>query len=196
MVSRLQNSIFLALAGVVAGGGLLLASLTAFYSPPVVSAAGQYQCKDGTYVPVPNSPTGQELKKACDGHDTAPGTTTCVHGFLGLEPWFQYIPKSEIGADCGIKCFNVFNQSKPNDCGETGSDLPRVALAIVDDLLRIAGLVAVGFIIYAAFNFITSQGNPEDATNARHMAINALIGLLLAMFAIVLVSFIGKSLGS
>jgi uncharacterized membrane protein YccC len=69
-----------------------------------------------------------------------------------------------------------------------------IGLAAVDILLRVAGLVAVGFLVYAAFNFITSQGNPEDAAIARGTAINALIGLLLAMFAIVMVSFIGKSL--
>ena len=124
--------------------------------------------------------------------------TSCSSSFFGLKPWYQYIPKKEIGGDCNIKCFNVFtipDSEKPNDCGQRASDIPRVLLAVVDDLLRIAGLVALGFIIYAAFNFITSQGNPEDAAKARATAINALVGLIIAMIAVALVSFIGNRLG-
>jgi len=110
-----------------------------------------------------------------------------THEFFGLLPWYHYLklnPKT-----CEVQDFNLL----PG--GGQHSDLVLVLLAIIDDLLRIAGLVAVGFIVYAAFNFITSQGNPEDAAKARGTAINALIGLLLAMFAIVLVSFIGNKLG-
>jgi hypothetical protein len=41
----------------------------------------------------------------------------------------------------------------------TGSDsgLLLIALAIVDMLLRVAGLVAVAFVIWGGFNYITSQ---------------------------------------
>ena len=110
-----------------------------------------------------------------------------AHEFFGLLPWYHYLkldPKT-----CEVQDFNLL----PG--GGQHSGLVLILLAIIDDLLRIAGLVAVGFIVYAAFNFITSQGNPEDAAKARGTAINALIGLMLAMFAVVLISFIGNKLG-
>jgi hypothetical protein len=111
--------------------------------------------------------------------------TTCDPNktFFGLPVWYKYLnPTQGPGGSCDFSHFSF-----PND-------LLLIGLAAVDILLRVAGLVAVGFLVYAAFNFITSQGNPEDAAKARGTAINALIGLLLAMFAIVMVSFIGKSL--
>jgi len=125
--------------------------------------------------------------------------------FLGLAPWYQYLTvvkvKSQNGAQgftCKV-CFSVFAESNGDpDCtgaNANKSGLLLVGLAIVDDLLRIAGLVAVGYIIYAAINFITSQGNPEDAAKARGTAINALIGLVIALVAIAFVSFAGAKLG-
>lgn len=120
---------------------------------------------------------------------TTPPPAKCeVHDFFGLLPWYAYL-KGDLDSNCDIKNFTLLPGAGQH------SDLVLILLAIIDDLLRIAGLVAVGFIIYAAFNFVTSQGNPEDAAKARGTAINALIGLVIAMFAIVLVSFIGNKLG-
>lgn len=72
--------------------------------------------------------------------------------------------------------------------------LALIGLAVVDMLLRVAGLIAIGFIFYGAIGFITSQGNPEDAAKARGTAIDALVGLAITMVAIVFVQFVGKSL--
>lgn len=110
---------------------------------------------------------------------------SCNNSFFGLIPWWGYLPSSDFSG-CDIKTFHFWGSS---------SDILLVLMAIVDDLLRIAGIVAVGFIIYAAINFITSQGNPEDAAKARGVAINALIGLVISMVAVVLVSYIGRTLG-
>lgn len=110
-----------------------------------------------------------------------------AHSFFGLLPWYRYLqldPKT-----CDVINFNLL----PG--GGQQSDLLLIMLAVVDDLLRIAGLVAVGFIIYASISFITSQGNPEDTARARGTAINAIIGLVVAIVAVVFVSFIGNKLG-
>lgn len=162
---------------------------------PAVASAQKVPCDDGVFV---NLKQGQSIDEVCNGHGGQPAAGSmedCSHSFLGLETWYQYMAPEEFNADCTVKCFNVFNQSKANDCGQKKSDIPLVLLAVVDDLLRIAGLVAVGFIFYAAFNFITSQGDPEDAARARNTAINALVGLVIAMVAVALVSFIGRKLG-
>lgn len=128
-------------------------------------------------------------------HAAAPSASngSCSGTFFGLEPWYYYLGREMQG--CDINCFNLLPQTVRNSCGQLESDVPLVLLAIVDDLLRIAGLVAVIFLIYAAINLITSQGNSEDAAKARNTAIYALVGLLFSMIAVVLVSFIGRSLG-
>jgi hypothetical protein len=155
------------------------------------------------------SPAG---KPVAAGGPTGQSTSTsfadqCTKSFFGLEPWFKFLPDADFygsqattnpgESKCDIKCFNVLDQgSGQNDCGKSESDMPLVLLAIIDDLLRITGLVALGYIIYGAFQFVTSQGNSEGAAKARTTVINALIGMAIATLAIGAVSYIGNALGS
>jgi hypothetical protein len=113
---------------------------------------------------------------------------TCKGGdFFGLLPWYYYLPSSDLDAPtCSIRNFNFLGSH---------SDLPLVLLAIVDDLLRIAGLVAIAFVIVGAIRYTTSQGNPDDTAKAQSTIINALIGLAFATVAVGIVSFLGAKLG-
>ncbi len=107
--------------------------------------------------------------------------STCEKGnFLGLVPWYQYLTLEN---DCSIKKFNVLGSN---------SDIPLVLLAVVDDLLRIAGLVAVVFVIYGGIMYATSQGSPDQTSKAQSTIINALVGLVIAVIAVVFVGFIGR----
>ncbi|CAN5123690.1 hypothetical protein BH09PAT3_BH09PAT3_3250 [soil metagenome] len=117
------------------------------------------------------------------------------HTFLGLVPWYQYLDYGNIRITnnsgetnfCGVREFNVLPTSGT-------SDIPLILLAVVDDLIRIAGLVAVIFIIYGAVMYATSQGNPDQAGKAQSTILNALGGLALAIIAVAAVSFIGNRL--
>src|SRR5579884_743510 len=84
----------------------------------------------------------------------------CSHGFLGLEPWYNFLQVSN-PPSCQVQNFYIF----PG--GGNSSSVPLVLVAIVDDLLRIAGIIAVGFVIYGAIKFIASEGNPDATTQAR-----------------------------
>lgn len=127
----------------------------------------------------------------------------CPKSFLGLVPWYNYMDKefkftkdsdSEL-AKCQIHCFNIFTQNVANDCGQTKSDIPGVLLAVIDDLLRIAGLVAVAFVFVGAFQYVESRGNSEKTAAAQSTIINALVGLVVAMVAVGLIAFLGNKLG-
>lgn len=116
----------------------------------------------------------------------APGNVGCKgNEFFGLIPWWQYLPKDDFDNGCNIVHFDVLH----------GSDVPLVLLAIVDDLLRIAGLVAVIFVIYGAIKYTASQGDPEGVAKAQSTVINALVGMVIAMVAVAFVSFISNRLG-
>jgi len=108
--------------------------------------------------------------------------------FFGLRPWYHYLPKGEVDAQCNVKHFNILP-------GSTPSDVPLVVLAIIDDLLRIAALVAVAFVIIGAIRLITSQGNPEDTGKAQTTILNALLGLAIAIVSATFVAFLGRKLG-
>ncbi len=124
-------------------------------------------------------------------------SSSCKSSFFGLEPWYEFLNTYPTkNNNCNI-CFNVLpnNSSNNTHCNAKGNSIVLVVMAIIDDLLRVSGVVAVIYIIYAGFEYVTSQGNPEKANKARQSILFALIGLVIAISAIVFVTYIGHSLG-
>lgn len=122
-------------------------------------------------------------------------TNPCSKQFLGLETWFNYLPSAAFNAPsdpsdpmhCTIQSFNALGAN---------SGFLLIALAVLDDLIRIAGLVAVGYVIWGGIQYVTSQGSPDATRKAQHTIINALIGVGVAIIASSAVAFIGKKLVS
>jgi hypothetical protein len=110
----------------------------------------------------------------------------CQKGsFFGLPTWY--------------KNFNFDDECTPRlpqSSGKTdvGKTVSAILLAVFEILLRIGGLVAVGFVIVGGFKYITSQGEPERAKNARGTILNAVIGLVITLVAAPLVSFLATRL--
>lgn len=120
-------------------------------------------------VNVPNAVTTFAEKSAAD----------CKGGdFFGLPTWFKYLKFDD-------NCNPITSQ---------GSVAFLVMLAIADILLWAAGFLAVVFVIFGGFKFITSQGEPQQIAGARKTILNALIGLAIAVLAAQLVSFIARAL--
>lgn len=117
------------------------------------------------------------LAAAC----TLPGTGT--NSFFGFPHWWEYLNGA---TDPLGKCAPVFNFPK---------DTWAVGLAILDILLRLAGLVAVISIIIAGISYIAAAGSADKITAARKRIVNSLIGLAIAMIATGVVYFIGNRLG-
>lgn len=144
--------------------------------------------------------------------------------FLGFAPWWAYLknnfrwdPNPTGGYSCDFHenfnetCNNPGsfpnNQTYHQACQNVKSDkvvgvstkgldvVWLVALAIFEDLLRAAGLIAVFMVIYGGIRYVTSQGEPESTKAALGAILNALIGLVIAAAAAITVSFIGRSLG-
>lgn len=111
------------------------------------------------------------------------GSTT----FLGLLPWYQYLQLSrDASGVCQVTNFHLLGAN---------SSLLLILLVLIDDLLRIAGLVAVIFVIVGGIKYITSQGEPGAIAKALNTIINALLGLAIALIAIQFVSFLGNQFG-
>ena len=113
---------------------------------------------------------------------------SCIHTFLGLQPWYAYLPSGPNGdfdSNCNIIKFTLLGSN---------SDIVLVVLAIIDDLLIVAGLLAVAFVIYGAIKYITSQGSPDGTSKALSTIINALVGLGISLIAVQAVAFIGNKL--
>lgn len=132
-------------------------------------------------------------------------TYGCATSFLGLPAWYKYL---QLDSECNVvgPTENVATGRTDDTSTPQDESIKQVfsweraagyiAIAIVEMLLRIASLVAVGFVIYGGFRYIASQGEPENAKSARQTIINALIGLVIAIAAASIVAFIGNRLGT
>ncbi|OGE94339.1 MAG: hypothetical protein A3K08_02360 [Candidatus Doudnabacteria bacterium RIFCSPLOWO2_01_41_7] len=69
-----------------------------------------------------------------------------------------------------------------------------VITMIIQFLLLIVGLVAIAFIIYGGFQFITSRGDEEQATAGKRTLTNAIIGLVIVILSYIIVAVIVNAL--
>jgi hypothetical protein len=69
-----------------------------------------------------------------------------------------------------------------------------IVAAVIEIALRVAAIVAVVFVIYGGFSYVTSQGEPEATGRAKNTLVNALVGLAVSVMAAAIVAFIAKSI--
>jgi hypothetical protein len=99
-----------------------------------------------------------------------------------IPTWYKYLGgTTDSTGHCAVSF--VF----PDDAGA-------IALAIVDILLRIGAIVAVGYVFYGGFQYLISQGEPDKTKGARQTIINALVGLVISLMATAIVTLIGGQL--
>ncbi len=109
--------------------------------------------------------------------------------FLGFFPtWYKYLD----GQDVADPVSGVA-QCVPQITAL--SDIWLIVAAVTDMLLRIAVLVAIGFVIAGGIRYMTSQGIPDKTAKALDTIIKAIVGLVLALGSATLLSFVIRSLG-
>jgi len=100
---------------------------------------------------------------------------------LGFPHWYEYMDGMRAaGGKCTPSLIHL-------------NDLWLIAAAAIEILVRLAGIIAVVMIIFGAFTYVTSQGEPEPTAKARGTIINALIGLVVAISAASLIAFVAKN---
>ena len=113
---------------------------------------------------------------------TASAADTCNKNgsFLGFAPWYRGLQKSK--TDCSIV--------SPKDMGPNGLSnfIWTIALNVIDDMLRLAGFICVGFIIYGGFKYMTSTGSSDGMSKAKTTILNAIIGLVISVLSIAIVN--------
>ncbi len=128
---------------------------------------------------------------------------------LGVPTWYKYLEVKAVEASNGEEICQVVGPCVDKESGQPVSNCDgtttrlnvaivtqRVAIAVLDILLRIAGIVAFVFIVVAGFKFVLSEGDTNKAKDARNTALNAAIGLGIAIVATGIVSFVGRSISS
>lgn len=120
---------------------------------------------------------------------TAGTDCTVQQSVFGIPTWYKYLPGQ-------IDPSNLQCQVSPNMQLSRLDVLLGIGIAFIEILLRVAAFVAIAYIIYAGFVYLTSNGDPERAKSGKDTILNALIGLVIAIMATVIVGFIGQRLTS
>lgn len=102
--------------------------------------------------------------------------------FLLFPPWYKYLS--------GVNDANGLCTPQMGSL----SDIWLIVAAIIEILLRVAALAAVGYMIYGGFVYLTSQGEPDKTTQARKTITSALVGLVIAISSAAIVDFIAGNI--
>lgn len=108
----------------------------------------------------------------------------CETALLGIPPWYRGLTTD----DCSIK--------GPASSDDLSSFIWRIVLNIIQIALVLIAYIAVFFILYGGFLFITGGSNPSQTEKARKSILNAVIGLALSLSAIAITNFIFGLIGS
>lgn len=104
---------------------------------------------------------------------------TCEsESFFGFPTWYKGLVKKDT---CTIQ--------SPRDLGgDQSTQMSRyiwtIALNILEIVLRILGIVAIGMIIYGGFLYMTSAGVPDKAASGMKTIVSASIGIIIATSAV------------
>ncbi len=137
-----------------------------------------------------------------------PALTTTVHAsnveacrgstnLLSFPAWYQYLEVSP-PPDCTVSAIRY--DDGPGLGGESeppvniGATVGALLLAIIEILLRVAGIVAVGFVVYGGIRYTMSQGAPDKLQAARQTIINGIIGIFIAASAVAIINLVSDIL--
>jgi len=79
--------------------------------------------------------------------------------------------------------------------GNSGDRASSVILVYINLALAIVGIIAVGFLIYGGFRYITSAGNDEVAGEAKKTILNSIIGLVVIILSYTIITVIINAIG-
>lgn len=109
--------------------------------------------------------------------------------FFGFFPtWYKYLGGQDVADPNGGSL-----QCVPQITALT--DVWLIVAAVTDMLLRIAVLVAIGFVVAGGIKYMTSQGQPDKTAKALDTIVKAVVGLVLALGSATLLGFVVRSLG-
>lgn len=77
---------------------------------------------------------------------------------------------------------------------EEKRQLSSVGETLIERIIELVGLLAVGVMVFGGVQYVTSQGDSGKATSARNTILYGVIGLVLAMLAWAVVRFMTSAI--
>ena len=107
------------------------------------------------------------------GMATQPASAACTTSLLGVPAWYRGLTD----ASCNIK------MPKKGAEVDVQKAVFTIALNIIQAGLVLVAYVTIFFSIKGGFGYILSAGSPEGMSSAKKTITNAIIGMLIAIFA-------------
>lgn len=102
----------------------------------------------------------------------------CNERLLTFPAWY----KGLVDGSCNIK--------SPTAVGGLPAFIVKIGLNVIEFMLQLVGYLAVGYIIYGGFRYLTSAGSPDDIAAGKKTILNAVIGLVISIFSIGIVNIV------
>ena len=112
-------------------------------------------------------------------------SAACNNTLLGIPAWYRNLQDDK----CNIKLPQT-SEKKP-DLQKT---IMTIALNVIQAALALVAYITIFFIIKGGFGYMTSAGSPDGMSNAKKTITNALIGMVIAVFAASILNPIGGSI--
>lgn len=105
---------------------------------------------------------------------------------------FAFLPMTSVVAqsDQVDKGLQAINSAFPETIIQKDSSPTSLIKTIIQYALYLSAIVAVGFVIYGGFLYMTSGGKEDQAKNGRNTLVNALIGLVIIVLSYVIVEVV------
>jgi hypothetical protein len=129
------------------------------------------------------SPTHEMSGAGDPDNTTSESTSACTEkAFLAYPTWYR-----------GLRC-KKNNGVEHVVIGRGEDKIPKtiwtVVLNVLDILIQTAGILAVVFLMYNGFQYLTSGGSADKISKAKTGMLQSVVGLTIAVLASVIISFI------
>ena len=106
---------------------------------------------------------------------------TGTSGLTLLPPWYK-------GLQCDDDKGSIL---PPKDQGGLRPMIFTIVLNVIEALLYIVGYITLAMIIWGGFKYMLGGDNPSKVEAAKKTIINAIIGLIISIFSIIIINVIG-----
>lgn len=100
--------------------------------------------------------------------------------FFGFQPWYACLPTSCPGGGA--------SDGTPKLCSLT--DIYKIAIPVVDWIIKGAVFVSAGVMFFMLFKIATSRGNASQYNTAISGIRDAVIGLVIALLSVAIMNFV------
>lgn len=103
---------------------------------------------------------------------------------------FSVLPAVALAAGSGVEGGLSDVKDSFGNTAITADDIPRTIAQVIEILLGIAGAVAVLFVLFGGFQYMTAGGSDDQVKKGKATIFNALIGIVLIVLAYAIVNVV------